>query len=135
MSIEVGRRGRAETTVTEQNTAAAVGSGSLSVFATPMMTALMEQAACAALDGALEPGETTVGTRLEITHDAATPVGAAVWAEAEVTAVDRRKITFSVRAFDAAGPIGQGVHERFVVRSEPFVERAQARKGAESDVH
>ena len=135
MSIEVGRKGRAETTVTEQNTAAAVGSGSLPVFATPMMTALMEQAACAALDGALEPGETTVGTRLEITHDAATPVGSAVRAEAEVTAVDRRKITFAVRAFDAAGPIGQGVHERFVVRSEPFLAKAEARKGAESDVH
>ena len=97
MSIEVGRRGRAETTVTEQNTAAAVGSGSLPVFATP--------------------------------------VGSAVRAEAEVTALDRRKITFSVRAFDAAGPIGQGVHERFVVRSEPFLAKAQARKGAESDVH
>lgn len=130
MSISVGMTGRAETTVTEQNTARAVGSGSLPVFATPMMTVLMEQAACAALDGALGPDESTVGTRLELSHDAATPVGMAVWAEAEMTAVDRRKLTFSIRVFDESGLIGHGIHERFLILNNKFMAKAQARKEA-----
>ena len=135
MSVTVGLKGRAETQVTQANTATAACSGALPVFGTPFLCALMEEAAWKSIAPHLEPGQSTVGTRLEITHDAATPVGSAVRAEAEVTAVDRRRITFAVRAFDAAGPIGQGVHERFVVRSEPFLAKAEARKGAESDVH
>jgi len=130
MPVTAGLKGRAETAVTASNTAAAVGSGSLPVFATPMMTALMEQAACAALAGALEPGETTVGTRLDVSHDAATPVGGKVWAEAEVTAVDRRRVVFAVRAFDEAGAIGYGVHERFLVQRDKFLAKAMTRKEA-----
>ena len=129
MSLQVGARGRAQCVVTEENTAAAVGSGLLPVFATPQMIALMENAAVNAVQGALEQGQGTVGTRLDVTHDAATPIGMKVWAEAEVTAVDRKKITLSVKAYDEAGPIGGGVHERFVIDTDRFLSRAEAKKG------
>ena len=124
MSLSVGLKGRAEAAVTDTNTAAAVGSGSLPVFATPMMVALMEGAAVNALEGHLAEGETSVGTHMDISHDSATPVGIKVWAEAELTAIDGRALTFSVTAHDEAGPIGKGVHSRFVVQSERFLQKA-----------
>lgn len=129
MSIQVGMKGRADATVSPADTASAVGSGLLPVFATPSMIALMENAAVNAVQGALEQGQGTVGTRLDVTHDAATPIGMKVWAEAEVTAVDRKKITLSVKAYDEAGPIGGGVHERFVIDTDRFLSRAEAKKG------
>ena len=82
MSLVIGLKGRAETVVTDQNTAAAAGSGLVPVFATPWMVALMEHAAVGATAGCLSEGEGTVGTRLDITHDAATPIGMNVWSEA-----------------------------------------------------
>ena len=127
MSIEIGMKGRAETLVTPDNTAQAAGSGLLPVFATPWMAALMENAAVQAVQGVLSPEEGTVGTRLDVTHDAATPVGMKVWAEAEVTAVEGRKLTFSVSAFDEAGKSGGGTHQRFVIQPEKFLARAQAK--------
>lgn len=127
MAVISGLKGLAELSVTEQDTAAAVGSGSLPVFATPRLAALMERAACAALEGRLGPDETSVGTRLELSHDAATPVGQTVRAEAEITAVDRRKIIFFIRAFDNAGPIGSCIHQRFLVHAPSFVEKALER--------
>lgn len=127
MSISVGARGCAETTVTEQNTALAMGSGLLPVFATPAMAALLEAAAVNACQAGLEEGQGTVGTHLDISHDAATPVGMTVRAEAEVTAVDGRAITFAVRAFDEAGQIGGGTHQRFVIDNERFLSKAQKR--------
>lgn len=129
MSVTVGSKGRSESVVTEHNTACAVGSGLVPVFATPYMVALMENAAVNAVQGALEQGQGTVGTRLDVTHDAATPIGRKVWAEAEVTAVDRKKITLSVNAYDETGPIGGGVHERFVIDTDRFLSRAEAKKG------
>lgn len=128
MAVEIGAKGRAQNTVTAQNTAIAAGSGSLPVFGTPFMAALMEAAAVAALAPYMAQGESSVGTRLEITHDTATPVGIDVWAEAEVTTVDRRKISFTVCAFDSAGPIGSGIHERFLIDAEKFLAKAQNRK-------
>lgn len=127
MSIEIGRRGRAEAVVTPENTAQAAGSGLVPVFATPWMVALMENAAVQAVQSALAPGEGTVGTRLDVTHDAATPIGLTVWAEAELTAVEGRKLTFAVSAFDEAGKIGGGTHERFVIQTDKFLARAQAK--------
>lgn len=127
MSIEIGMRGRAETIVTPDNTAQAAGSGLVPVFATPWMVALMENAAVQAVQGALAPDEGTVGTRLDVTHDAATPIGMKVWAEAEVTAEEGRKLTFAVAAFDEAGKIGGGVHERFVIKPDKFLARAQGK--------
>ena len=127
MSIEVGMKGRAETVVIPENTAQAVGSGLVPVFATPNMIALMEGAAVDAIQSCLAPDEGTVGTRLDVTHDAATPIGMKVWAEATVTAVEGRKITFSVAAFDEREQIGGGTHERFIIKPEKFLARVQAK--------
>ena len=127
MELKPGRKGRAETTVTPDNTAQAVGSGLVPVFATPYMIALMENAAVNAVQEALAPDEGTVGTRLDVTHDAATSIGLKVWAEAEVTSLEGRKLTFTVTACDEAGRIGGGTHERFVIKPEKFLARAQAK--------
>ena len=127
MPVEIGMKGRAVTVVTPDNTAQAAGSGLVPVFATPWMIALMENAAVQAVQGALAPDEGTVGTRLDVTHDAATPIGMKVWAEAEVAAVDGRKLTFVVSAFDEAGKIGGGTHERFIIKLDKFLARAQAK--------
>ena len=128
MSIEVGMKGRAETVVTQNNTAQAVGSGLVPVFATPYMIALMENAAVNAVQARLAPDEGTVGTRLDVTHDAATPIGMRVWAEAEVTAVEGRKLTFAVTAWDEAEKIGGGTHERFIIKPERFLAKAESKK-------
>ncbi len=123
MEITVGMKGTAEALVEREDTAREVGSGDLLVYATPCMVALMEGAACEALAPALKETETTVGTMLAIEHIAATPVGLEVRAEAEVTAVDGRVITFSVTAWDEAGEIGKGTHKRVLVNSQKFLEK------------
>ena len=128
MSVEIGMKGRAETVVTRENTAQAAGSGLVPVFATPWMIALMENAAVNAVQAGLAPDEGTVGTRLDVTHDAATPIGMRVWAEAEVTAVEGRKLTFAVSAWDEAEKIGGGTHERFIIKPERFLAKAQGKK-------
>ncbi|MCI9366917.1 MAG: thioesterase family protein [Oscillospiraceae bacterium] len=127
MELKVGMKGRAETVVVPENTAQAVGSGLVPVFATPHMIALMENAAVNAVQAQLAAGEGTVGTRLDVTHDAATPVGMNVWAEAELTAVEGRKLTFAVAAFDAREQIGGGTHERFIIQTEKFLARVEAK--------
>lgn len=118
--MTIGFTASAETTATADKLAVSVGSGSLKVFATPMMAALMEAAACSAVSPFLEDGETTVGTQLCIDHVVATPEGMKVTAEAEITAVSGREISLNVRAFDEAGEIGRGTHKRFVVFAEKF---------------
>lgn len=125
MSLTIGLTGQRESVVTEHNTAATVGSGLLPVFATPMMCALMEAAAVEALAGHLGEGEGTVGTQMNISHDSATPVGMKVWAEAELTAVDGRALSFAVTAYDEAGVIGKGTHQRFIIQNEKFMVKAQ----------
>ena len=127
MSIEVGLKGRAETVVTSQNTADAVGSGLVPVFATPYMIALMENAASTCLVPYLAEDEGSVGTHLDVAHSSATPIGMKVWAEAEVTAVDGKKITFHVAAYDEAGEIGRGTHERFIIKPAKFLTKTQAK--------
>ena len=122
--LKIGTTGSASVTVDKSNTANVMGSGSLEVFSTPSMTALMEKAACNALKNNLEGDETTVGTMLSITHDSATPMGMNVTAEAVVTAVNGREICFDVSAKDDAGIIGKGTHKRFLVYSEKFMEKA-----------
>lgn len=123
MEIEIGTRGRSEAAVTEENTAIAAGSGDLRVFGTPYMIALMENAAASSIASFLDEGQSSVGTQISATHEAATPVGMKVWAESEVTAVDGRKVSFKVEAFDASGRIGGGTHERFIISSDKFVKR------------
>lgn len=124
MEIAVGMKGRAETQVERQDTALEVGSGDLLVYATPAMAAMMEGAACEAIAPALAEGQTSVGTSLSIAHLSATPVGLEVWAEAEVTAVEGKKITFRLAAFDETGEIGRGTHTRVLVTAQKFLEKA-----------
>lgn len=123
MEITVGMKGEVSTLVEREDTAAEVGSGDLLVYATPCMTALMEGAACEAIADALKEGQTTVGTELNIRHTSATPVGLEVRAEAEVTDVDGKVITFSLKAFDEAGEIGSGTHKRVLVNSQKFLDK------------
>ena len=122
--IEVGLVREERGVSDEAHSARALGSGLLPVLATPAMTALMEQAAANALESFLPEGWTSVGISLNIAHTSATPLGMAFRAEAEVTAVEGRKITFAVRAFDEVGEIGRGTHERFAVESAPFLAKA-----------
>ena len=121
MSVTVGLKGRAETVVTDANTAQAACSGALPVFGTPFMCALMEEAAWKSIAPHLEAGQSTVGTRLNVSHDSATPVGMKVWAETEITEVDGKRLVLTVAAFDERGPIGRGTHERFIVTDERFL--------------
>ena len=127
--MEIGIKGRVETVVNDTNTAKFVGSGSLDVFATPNMIGLMEQAAQASVAPYLEEGQGTVGTKIEITHDAATPLGMKVWAESELIEIDRRRLVFEVKAYDEAGLIGQGRHERFIIQNEKVLAKVNAKAG------
>lgn len=128
MNIETGIKHEVKKIVTSEITAAAMGSGSLAVFATPAMVALMEQAASELCEKYVEEGITTVGTALNIQHLAATATGAEVKAIATVTSCDGRKVTFDVEAYDNAGLIGKGTHERFSIKSDKFMLKAEERK-------
>ncbi len=118
--IVIGETAEVYTRVTTDKLAIAVGSGSLKVFATPSMAALMEEAACAALKPFLENYETSVGTSLHIEHVTPTPMGMTVFADAEVIEVSGREITFRVTARDEVCEIGSGIHKRFIVNAEKF---------------
>lgn len=123
MEITVGMRGEVATTVEREDTAQVVGSGTLLVYATPCMVALMEGAACEAVAPALPDGKTTVGIELNIKHVSATPVGLDVTACAEVIETDGKVITFKVVASDEAGVIGEGIHKRAVVSTQRFLDK------------
>ena len=127
MEITVGMRGEVSTLVEREDTAYEVGSGSLLVYATPCMVALMEGAACEAIAEALPEGKTSVGTELNIKHLSATPVGLEVRAEAEVVEVDGNNITFQVTAYDEAGKIGEGTHKRAVISTQRFLEKVYSK--------
>ena len=127
MEITVGMKGEAFTEVERADTAAEVGSGSLLVYATPCMVALMEGASCEAIEEALPEGQTTVGMELNIQHLSATPVGLEVRAEATVTAVDGKVITFELAAYDEAGLIGKGTHKRCIVNSQKFLDKTYSK--------
>ena len=127
MKVEVGMKAEVTTLVEREDTAAEVGSGSLLVYATPCMAALMEGAACEAIEAGLEDGETTVGIELNLKHIAATPVGMEVRAEAEVTAVEGKIITFTIHAYDEAGQIGSADHKRALVNAQRFLNKTYAK--------
>lgn len=128
--LMTGIKGREEVVVSEANSAKTMGSGTLDVFATPAMTALMEETAWKSVAPYLEEGCGTVGTLLNITHDAPTPFGMKVWCESELTEIDGRKLVFHVAAYDEKGKIGEGRHERFIIQNEKF--QAKANKKAEN---
>ena len=127
--ILIGAKCRLEQTVTEALTAEAIGSGALPVFGTPFMAAMMENAAMTALQTFLEEGQGSVGTHLDISHDAPTPVGMKVYAEAEITAVSEngRMVDFQVSAWDEKGPIGKGAHTRAIIGNEKFLAKCNAK--------
>lgn len=126
--LKTGIKCTKELTVTEDVTAAALASGGLAVYATPAMIALIEFAAWDSVEDCLEEGQTTVGTLMNVKHLAATPVGMHVRAKSELIEIDRRRLVFKVAAYDDAGLIGEGTHERFIVNADKFMSSAEAKK-------
>jgi predicted thioesterase len=123
--LQPGVIGTTEILVGTRDTAPHIGSGKIKVLATPVMVSLMEEAALNDVEGFLPPGHQTVGTRLDITHTAATPVGLRVTATAELIRMDGRRLTFRVWAQDEREKIGEGTHERIIVDVSRFDARAQ----------
>lgn len=118
--MEIGIIGKGEIVVTKDVTAAAIGSGMVDVFATPMMISLMEKTCAKSVASHLQADESTVGTHVNVSHCAATPIGMKVYCESELIEIDRRKLTFKVTAYDERGLIGEGLHERFIIDSKKF---------------
>ena len=125
--LSPGIRGEKTVEVTESNTAEALGSGTLKVFATPAMIALIEATASESVAPHLEEGSSTVGTHLDVAHSAATPVGMSATCVTELVEIDRRRLVFRVTVNDAAGEIGSGTHERFVVDNAKFMSKAMSK--------
>ncbi len=126
--IKPGLKGEATMVVEVGNTAIEVGSGSVPVFATPMLVAIMENAAINALKGNLEEGSTTVGVEINLKHLAATPIGMMIMAEAELVEVEGRQLTFRLKAFDDVEKVGEGTHRRFILDQEKFIKKANMKK-------
>lgn len=127
MELKEGMSFSQEEMVTVEKSAKYLGSGVVEVYATPMMILLMENTASRCVASSLDEGMATVGTKLEVTHDAATPIGMKVSCKATLKEADGRRLVFEVEAFDEAGRIGGGVHERFVIKAEKFSEKAKAK--------
>ena len=127
--LKPGLSGDAEIVVGTRDTAPHVGSGKIGVLATPIMVNLMEAAALQAVERFMPAGHQTVGTRLDVRHFAATPVGMKVRAHAELVTVEGRTLTFRIRAEDEREPIGEGVHERLIINVERFDQRMQKKLG------
>lgn len=127
--IEPGLQGDATLVVADEHTAEHLQSGKLLVFSTPLMVALMEEAALKTVAPHLEPGQDTVGISLDIQHLAPTPVGMKVTAKAELVEVDRRRLVFNVEAFDEQEKIGQGNHQRMIIDVDRFLARVQEKAG------
>ena len=127
--LEKGLQFISHETVRTKNYAKTMRSGDLEVFATPSMVALMENAAMTCLQSFLEEGQGSVGTHLDISHDAPPPIGMKVWAEAEITAVSEngKMVDFAVKAWDESGPIGSGTHTRAIVKNEKFLAKCNAK--------
>lgn len=125
--LKEGIKNSIERIVTEDMTAKAVGSGTLKVFATPCMIAMMEEASHTSVREYLADGEGTVGISIEARHLVATPVGMKVVCESELTEVDEKRLVFRVRVFDEEGLVGEGTHERFIINDEKFMQKAHAK--------
>lgn len=125
--LEKGIKGQEEITVNENNTAEALGSGSLTVFATPAMIALMEKTARLSVAPYLEEGQSTVGTLVNVKHLSASPVGMAITCKTELVDIDRRRLVFHVECYDTVGLIGEGDHERFIIDEAKFMAKADGK--------
>lgn len=126
--LTVGITGKQTVTVTTENSAKTMGSGTLDVFATPAMIALMEKTAWMSIADSLEEGQGTVGTKLEVSHNAPTPLGMTVTCKSKLVEIDGRRLVFEVSASDGVDIIGTGRHERFVIFDEKFQEKANQKK-------
>lgn len=127
--LNTGITGEARCLVTPETTAANLGSGALEVFATPAMIALIEKAAWQSVQPLLEEGCGTVGTALRVRHLSATPVGMEVVAKTELREIDGRRLVFKVEVRDAKGVVGDGEHERFIVKNDSFLKKAKGKLG------
>ena len=125
--MEIGKTYSVSLTVDESKLACSVGSGSVEVYATPMMIALIENCASACVQDELPEGDTTVGTLINVSHVAATPCGMKVTATATLTAIDGRQLSFHVKAEDECGLIGEGEHQRVIVHTDKFNAKAKAK--------
>ena len=125
--LKTGITGNCSVIVDENNTARRIGSGTLDVFATPAMIALMEKTAWQSIAPYLEEGQGSVGIRLEISHDAPTPLGMTVTCESRLIEIDGRRLVFEVTASDGEGIVGRGTHERFVILENKFQAKANAK--------
>lgn len=125
--LTTGIKGMLERTVTEEVTAKAMGSGELPVFATPAVVALAEECAWKSVAGGLEEGQGTVGTRMELSHLAATPLGMTVRCETELVEIDRRKLVFAIEVHDGVDKVAEGRHERFIVDNAKFLGKAEGK--------
>jgi len=130
IDLKPGLTAKMTMVVEDKDTARAVASGLADVFSTPSLVALMEHAAYTSVQGSLPEGYSTVGSEISVRHMAATPVGFTVWAEAVLTTVEGRKLTFYIEAFDDNEKIGEGAHTRYVIDSERFLAKAYAKKKA-----
>lgn len=126
--LETGMRGKYTVLVSDENTAKTMKSGELDVFATPSMLAIMEKASCECIKAELSDEESSVGTKVNISHIAATPVGMNVTATAELIEIDGRRLVFSVIAEDECGIIGKGEHERFIINKEKFMKKTNEKQ-------
>ena len=127
MELKAGIKNRKEAIVTAELCADAWGSGGLAVYATPAMVALMESTAWSSVEPYMEEGKSTVGTKLDIAHVSASPVGARIECESELIEIDGRRLVFKVSATDDAGLIGEGTHERYIINVEKFMARTEAK--------
>ncbi len=127
--LETGIKGSKEIVVTEDMSADRMGSGLLEVYATPSLIALAEETAWRSVADRLEPGQGTVGTKLDVAHIAATPIGMKVRCETELVEVDRRRLVFKVFVYDEVEKVAEGTHERFIIDSDRFLEKANKKKG------
>lgn len=123
IKLDIGLKYKKERIVSNKDTAAALGSGGVEVFATPMMVALIENTCLEAVDDKLPEGYSTVGIHLNVSHIGATKVRKKVWAEVELIEQDRKKLVFKVEAFDEDKKIGEGIHERFIINVEKFINK------------
>lgn len=128
--LQKGIKNQIERMVTETITAERIGSGELSVLATPAMIALIEETSWRSVATGLAEGQGTVGTKIDVAHIAATPCGMKVRCETELVEVDGRRLVFSATVFDETGKIGEGRHERFIVDNAKFQAKADAKKHA-----
>ncbi len=125
--MKIGLTAKSEQVVQLTDTAKSVGSGRAEVLATPRLIALMENAAYSAVQPMLAQGQSTVGISINAKHLAATPVGLKVWAVATLSEIDRKKLTFTIEAYDEAELIGTAVHERFIIDEARFISKANTK--------